>query len=238
MRLMNILVFIQTLLISASALASEHITEVEFDSTLDAIGSLYSAKAKESNETLLLIRKWNDSTMNPPIGRRAGMVVIPFFGRMARHPDLTRDGFVLSACQSVSQWYGGAPYRFAQNRESAVGQADFVAAAYCATEVFKILTPIPNEIESSSTIKRMCTDGFSSPAEVLLCERKIAAAISATRLIANLTGQPQPLLETADKTEVETTILDYPSVQCRLDTFVAGTLNLERPKCWFRSESM
>jgi hypothetical protein len=55
-----------------------------------------------------------------------------------------------------------------------------------------------------------------------------------TAIYAEVAREPIPKLDTCDERKVERTNYGYPSVQCRLDTMLAGWNLGPRPNCWFR----
>jgi hypothetical protein len=68
-----------------------------------------------------------------------------------------------------------------------------------------------------------------------ICERDLAGSYSLGKLLSVIKNEPQPEFETPDQFVTDTTMTSYPkTVQCRLDTYHAGSLNLDRPKCWFK----
>ena len=58
---------------------------------------------------------------------------------------------------------------------------------------------------------------------------------SVSNLFSALTVEPASNYETPDQTIATETMLSYPkTVQCRLDTYLQGTLQSKRPACWFK----
>src|SRR5690606_23673424 len=69
----------------------------------------------------------------------------------------------------------------------------------------------------------------------LLCRRILRAAWATTHMAAARRDLEPPSFLTPDDSVATSTILGYPSVQCRLDTMAAGVFLQERPSCWFAS---
>ena len=130
---------------------------------------------------------------------------IAMFGGMARAPYMNRDGLELILCHELGHHLAGPPIKKKSTWASAEGQADYFATNSCLKELWK---------------------GDYR-------ERSITASLNVVKMIAEVSGDKLPDIRTPDPLKVEVTELDYPSLQCRLDTFVAGTLVHSRPKCWF-----
>lgn len=156
---------------------------------------------------------------------------IAVFGGMGRAPYMDVDAFNLILCHELGHHLGGLPQKKSSVWASAEGQSDYYATKTCLKQLWKD-DQNPKQ-ESSSEIKNICQKNFEDSFEQNICIRSLVAALNVTTMIAEVSEDAVPQISTPDMLEVEETELDYASLQCRLDTFVAGTLNRPRPKCWF-----
>ncbi|MBY0415912.1 MAG: hypothetical protein K2Q18_17195 [Bdellovibrionales bacterium] len=188
------------------------------------------------NKKLIIEGRWQDASVDAFATRDDdNNAVVVMNGGLARHPDLTIDGFLVLICHEIGHHLGGAPKNLRGNSglrswSSAEGQADYYATSKCLP-VFQrqgnLVTSIPN------------------------------ASLSVSKVFASLViGTPEPKLTDYDTTKVSTTFYKHPSPQCRLDTYLAGA-NCEigadvpfdpvnplvgacvrdkgiRPSCWFQ----
>ena len=68
------------------------------------------------------------------------------------------------------------------------------------------------------------------------CFQSVQAVMDQVKILAYISQVEVPLFNTPDFLIVEGTNFNgYPSIQCRMDTGIAGALNNSRPKCWFKN---
>lgn len=184
------------------------------------------------------------------------------------NPRLTSDALRMIICHELGHIFGGAPRRsvpYEWNGPTASdglsflsseGQADYYASAACFRTIIagedhkKVL----KESKVDSVTISRCDQVWGSGSEgSAICQRSITAAEN----FLNLYHDFHIHVGDAEVAETDKLIRDqYPSKQCRLDTFVHGALcksrknlkfdfdnsnkndceNLEgkRPACWFR----
>lgn len=109
---------------------------------------------------------------------------------------MTEDGYVLVACHELGHHLGGAP-RFSDEDSkwaSVEGEADYFATLQCAKKTIK----------DSGRI--------AGAAQVL------------ANILADLDEDPVPNPKTPDTSKVTSTFEDHPAAQCRLDTYLAGSV--------------
>lgn len=228
-----------------NAKADSNITKQQFNNIIDIALESYQKEADENNERIKVNRKWDDSTVNANVRRFWGKVTINMYGGLARRPEVIADGFALVLCHEIGHAYGGFPYLRTSSHISAEGQADYYGALACLKRVFEVLPESKqNETLITDHMINLCTDQIQNlPAsereeEFKFCTRGLVAGQSLGNLLAVLMKVDEPLYETPDLTEVSKTQLSYPAtLQCRLDTYKAGTLNMDRPLCWFKPEN-
>lgn len=178
------------------------------------------------------------STYVNELGQREHYLFV--FGGMARFPNTTKDAVALTLCHELGHGIGGEPYKAKPDTEpltSIEGQSDYFAARSCMKRIMKhipmIAIPAPH-----SYAARICPSHFSSAEEIQYCYRFFRALELEREFyrtqpkIEAETDYETPDLSIAVETNLNPTY--YPSAQCRLDTLIAGYLNQERPKCWWK----
>jgi len=212
--------------------------EEMFNKIIDASLVVYKPIAEEFGDSKLTIkRKWSSSTVNASASRLFGRVTINMYGGLFRRPEATLEGFALVLCHELSHAYGGRPYISAWRKLSAEGQADYAGAKECMHKVMDVLKLEGYETEPSEFMASTCAASFEEEGRQKLCERSLVGGLSLGTLLATIKEEQLPDYETPDPTVVDETMLSYPdTVQCRLDTYLSGTLLLERPVCWFKKE--
>lgn len=148
-----------------------------------------------------------------------------FFGGLARMNEMTPEGAVLILCHELGHGIAGPPLKM-DSSSSVEGQADYFATNSCLPKVLSQL--VTDRIPPTDPLNLCQTD---------LCRRifvGIASEIAVLR--SNLPAQDVQFGR-SDPTQVNfinTSPTYYPSNQCRLDTFIAGVLDQDRPRCWWK----
>jgi hypothetical protein len=209
---------------------NSNIDEQMFNRIIDAGLEVYQPIAKKYGDKKLTInRRWNDSTVNANCIRRWGSVTVNMFGGLARRKEITPEGFLLVLCHELGHAYGGKPY--IRGDMSAEGQADYYGANVCTKLVLQKLHLDGYIIAPTNYMERVCGAAKSQEA----CVRTLTAGQSLGNLMAPLMKQEIPSYETPDPLKVSKTLTSYPkTIQCRLDTYLNGALDRDRPACWFK----
>ncbi len=163
----------------------------------------------------------------------ANAFTISIPGDYARIPGMTVDVLALTLCHEMGHVLGGGPnyelYSHHHVKKSVEGQADYFAATKCLKRLFKDRSenravyrsyPYPLKIE----MQRLC--------QTFQCTRIIGTAWCYTQLFTkqNCQGTPtgrssiQAQLSLRSPIKVPETLRELPSLQCRLDTYVAGAI--------------
>jgi hypothetical protein len=204
-----------------------NVTEEMFNKIIDAGYAAYLPFAQKNREKLKINRNWDDSTVNANVSRFFGTVTINMYGGLARRPEVSPAGFALVLCHELGHAYGGQPYLQSWQKIAAEGQADYYGAGVCLKTVLQAMADEIPGFEPSKFIKNACKGDE-------LCMGGLYAGEGLGALLAAMKNEPTPNYETPDTTVVEKTELSYPAtVQCRMDTYFAGTMNQSRPKCWY-----
>lgn len=204
---------------------TSNVTQEMFDLIVATGLELYKPRADERNEKLIINGKWEDSTVNANCSRWWGRVTINMFGGLARRPEVSPAGFALVLCHELAHAYGGEP--FINGTLSAEGQADYYGANVCIKEVIETLEDSFPDFEADAFVADTCNANY-------VCLRGLHAGQSLGNLLSQLKKEDYPNYETPDPTVVPETLTSYPAtIQCRLDTYFNGVMDLDRPKCWF-----
>ena len=236
------------------------VSRAQFNEILDRIQAEYSKEVQRAGGIFKIERKWSDGNVNAYAYRDDKKHwIISMFGGMARHPVMTYDGFVSVACHELGHHFGGLP-KFRGDEWAAVeGEADYYAMLKCMRRVFAKddNKTILAEREIDPAIKSQCEAEHRGQQDQLLCIRIAQAGLNIGNVLAQVGKDPMPHVLTPDPKIVKVTFEDHPQAQCRLDTYVAGSLCLgdvnvamsdkdayvgacpmktvgARPRCWFK----
>lgn len=196
-------------------------TEKKFNAIIDKVEAVYKKVVKEKGGVLKFKRKWKNKTVNASAQQIWKFWIVNMYGGLARHNDVTADGFALVVCHELGHHLGGAPkYRGWASNE---GQADYFGAMKCFRRVFEnddnvnIISNMSIDEEASDK----CSTAFTNEAEVALCIRTSMAGKSLAKLL-NRGGSVN--FKTPDTSVVARTNDKHPAGQCRLDTYFQGSL--------------
>jgi hypothetical protein len=108
--------------------------------------------------------------------------------------------------------------------------ADWYSTRHCLKRIWERV-PRLQKLEPlyEPYIETNCVPGDS------LCRNGLEGARGLTMLLDFLMGNEEiAAFETPDPTVVNKTVLSYPAtVQCRLDSYVAGIFGQPKSRCWF-----
>jgi hypothetical protein len=223
-----------TLEIPVSAFQEGGITEQDFDSSIAELEAIYAPQVAREGATLIIEKYWPSKTVNAFARRfEENEWRIMFFGGMARHKHMTRDGFSLIICHELGHHLGGEPkFQGDVAWSSTEGQADYYSAADCLQTLWSQADNARNLKDVPASLIAQCETETNED----LCQRVGMAGLSAARLFSTLTWfQPLPKFETPDTNVVTVSNGGHPKAQCRLDTYLQGALINPRPACWYKS---
>jgi len=203
-------------------------TEERFNEIIDLVDKHYAPIVTEMGGKLKWARKWSDGTVNASAQRGwFGAWKVNMYGGLARHTLVTDDAFALVVCHELGHHLGGAPkvggmMAWASNE----GQSDYFGTLKCFRRIFE--TDDNVQIISSMTIpavvKTKCSESYTNANDAALCVRSAMAGKSLAALLASLGSSSEPQFETPDTSVVSTTDSRHPAAQCRLDTYLEGSL--------------
>lgn len=136
-------------------------------------------------------------------------------------PEMTADAATLILCHELGHLLGGSPKKTSNPWASTESQSDYFAAAVCAPKLFEKETYTLNQERELDLSK--------------VRERIVKAGDSLVAAIYDYMDVPQmkrPSLNYEEKPSHPGSLTNYPTLQCRLDTFKAGANLLPLPPCW------
>lgn len=210
--------------------------EREFHRLVAEVVGYYQNDIDAEGAVLRLNADWASDQFGAKSAKNAGMWLLMTFGGTVRVPEATADGFTAILCHEMGHFFGGEP--FLREGISAEAQADFYASSECLPRVWAQSqnAPAPSTPQDpalSANMEQRCASSSSSSEEAALCARNFRAGWTALNMSAARKNLPAPLDTTPDPSTATVTITTYPSLQCRLDTWIAGTTGAERPRCWY-----
>ena len=226
-----------------------NITQTEFDQILDVVEDIYTPIFKGFGATFNLERDWGDSTVNAWANQVGITWTVHMFGGMARRTEMNVAGFGLVACHEIGHHLAGFPKYSDSPWAANEGQSDYFSTFACARKVFASL-PVPSV---SGKGKEEC-DKWYNQSDREACYKSISGGLALGKLLAVLGGQRPPTYETPDTTVVTKTSDSHPKAQCRLDTYLAGSVCADvswndkviptnasavcknRPACWYADD--
>ncbi len=200
-------------------------------------------------------------------------------GGIVRKMPLSIDGLALVICHELGHGLGGFPkitlqeYPYESLRPSSQGQADYFSTSKCLRRYFSSMDNVQaiSKMQIPFELTEKCQHNFTDREEAALCQRSIMAGYSVTlSLRKNKEYRYWGLTEKIDLDKPAASVLmiksqeEKMSFQCRLETFIQGSLcqksvdegfsntdfrqgactRIEgysenegvRPLCWFRSK--
>jgi hypothetical protein len=175
---------------------------------------------------------------------------INFWGGLARIPGMTNNSLALVACHEIGHFWGGEPMSHLDHISwsSTEGQSDYFATGTCLKRYLKQTTADNDHlhIQTQATAYTLCRVQYSDDLDFSVCLKSIEAAKGFAKVLNYLSENDLRLDITTPSSQVvfRTLYNSYPPQQCRLDTFVNGSLCPEeeypcqiglgqRPACWY-----
>ena len=194
---------------------------------------IYKTSFQKYGAKLKFVVDWHNPRVNAFADRSFDNWRVTLLGGLIRHPKMTTNALKLVICHELGHHIGGAPKKELLYA-SAEGQADYWATQNCFkksllfsmkySELKETATALESKIHERSSKK--CRSIYRKVQDRDLCIISLAAAIEISDFLNSLRKRPQDIsLGRPDISRVDKTNLDYPrTLQCRLDTFVAGAL--------------
>ncbi len=222
-------------------LATGQMSEMDFNRILQVVQQTYTPIfLKYGFGRFQVENRWLDNTVNAfaDIGQVAdtsgNMIpvrMIHMFGGLARHPLITREGFILVACHEIGHHLGGYP-RYGGTSgggwASDEGEADYFSTSKCARIVFGQMNTNLAWLQHASVdfqVRVQCNASFTTDQnQAAICMRSSMAGLSLARVLAALNSLPSVSFATRDTSVLPETYDGHPHAQCRLDTYFQGAI--------------
>lgn|GEM_PF-4396547 len=212
------------------------IGESEFNHLVSEVVGYFQADMDQQGAILRLSANWGSDQFGAMSAKNGDAWLLMTFGGTVRVPEATADGFTAILCHEMGHFFGGEP--FLREGISAEAQADFFAASVCLPRVWRQADntpapPTPANPALSEDMRNLCASHAVDVAGADLCVRNVRAGWTALNMSAARKNLAPPNAATPDASVAEVTITTYPSLQCRLDTWIAGVSEAGRPRCWY-----
>lgn len=210
------------------------LTEAQFNKVIDKVSQALEPSVRLHGGNLSVKRLWSNGTVNASSSHLFGQWYVLMYGGLARRPEVTEDGFALVMCHEMGHHLGGFPfYGFMSRWAASEGEADYFATDVCLKKLWA-----DDKVENAKSrfnvdpyVKQKCDTSWKDEDSQNLCYRSANASVSLGRLLQTLKHSgmassqiPELHFHTPDSTHVQKTNVSYPSNQCRLDTYFAGSL--------------
>jgi len=191
-------------------------------------------KAFLSLSNLEIRIQWENNSVNAFASKEDETMIITVLGGLLRHKQMSLAILQTVLCHELGHHLGGSPYK--RGKWSTVeGKSDYYALNDCLNN-FLLNENNQDFISKQKNVK--ITYPFCNTTDYL-CQRLILSSKQTAEFSHKLTQTRRgsrfsyPKLEKRDPTIVSSTLEEHPTPQCRLDTFISGTLNNDYPRCWF-----
>ena len=209
-----------------------NMTQQEFNAVIAKANAFYKPIVQSHGGKLVINGKWTDDTLNANASQFFGTWNVNMYGGLARHPEMTLDGFAMVLCHELGHHLAGFTFRkgfggFGGTWAANEGQSDYYAAHSCARELWV------DELETNASFRgklpaivaQQCDNIWKTTEEQDLCYRINAGGESLARVLSALKEEPvAPSFETPDANKVNAIDDSHPDAQCRLDTTYAASL--------------
>ncbi len=199
------------------------ITEEDFTAALDKVEKVYSPIFANHDANFVIERFWDNDTVNAYAWQDGDKWVISMYGGLARHKEVTVDGFTLVACHEVGHHLGGHPKSGWASNE---GESDYYGTLKCLHRIWadEDSVAVVAKMKIDEIADKACDSQWSNAMDAAVCKRSAMAGKGLARLLAVLGSETMPEFDTPDKSKTDSTIDYHPPAQCRLDTYFAGAL--------------
>ncbi|MBI5744782.1 MAG: hypothetical protein HY952_09570 [Elusimicrobia bacterium] len=210
--------------IPVNSVHAKGILEAQFNEVLNNIDRIYRPIIAAQGGTLKINRLWTDATVNASASQSGKTYILNMYGGLARHELITMDGFALVVCHELGHHIGGAPKG---GWASIEGQADYYANLKCLRKVFADPGTIAftHKASDNEVARKNCEAAFTGAQDREICVRAAMAGESVSYLFKALRKETvTPAFDTPDTSVVTTMMTAHPPTQCRMDTYLQGSI--------------
>lgn len=200
-----------------------NMSEWDFNNIISNVQSSMGGISQMTGRQLVINGEWTNSEVNAYATLQGNTRLVVIYGGLARRQEVTPDGLAMVICHEVGHHLGGFP--FVESWASNEGNSDYYTTLSCA----RVLWGNQPEENAQSALyipqypKSLCDRAWGTENERNLCYRTMLAGKSLGDLLATL-GNGYVQFETPDRTVVRQTVHTHPQAQCRLDTYMSGSL--------------
>ena len=160
---------------------------------------------------------------------------IYLFGGLARAEFMSIELATLMICHELGHAFAGAPLKV--NGNAVEGQADYYSTGFCLKS---ILSYHPITSERLDQIKKTVAPEILYWCHSTSCIRGLYAIYGQMEFF-----RQHEMIQTDSSffehdptvvTKIDHSLRYYPSVQCRVDTYISGLFQHPKPRCWFIKE--
>jgi hypothetical protein len=209
-----------------------NITKAQFDAVIAKAKRFYEPIVASHGARLTINARWDDDTLNASAMQFFGSWQVNMYGGLARHPEMTLDGFAMVLCHEMGHHLAGFSFRkgfagFGGTWAANEGQSDYYAAHSCARDLWKddlaLNASFKDQVPES--VVANCDSVWATKADRDLCYRINAGGESLARVLSALAEDPEvPQFDTPLESQVNQTDDSHPKAQCRLDTTYSASL--------------
>ncbi len=240
----KILLLIILTTLSLSNYAS--ISESEADRVIERFKTIFSSPFLEATfKDLVFVKDFRKFEKRAYIEEKSLFFRVTIERGLIDARETTSDSFALILCHELGHAMGGAPYKKSKTMDqfgetittvswsSAEGQADYYATSSCMKKYLEEEDNgdfLQNADIPDSLIDR-CSQNTQDPLGQAICIRSALAIIPALTIINP--NKDSLSFSTPDQNLSDSTLLGYPTLQCRMDTYLHGATGEEKPRCWY-----
>lgn len=208
------------------------LTEVDYATLIGQfLVKNYAKVQAATGKSLLIPYEWQSPYFAAFAQQKEDSMQVSLWGGMARAPGATKAALAAILCHELGHILGGEPRQTIPGSDwaSTEGQSDFYAASTCLPELLTAYPEIVSTVDEE--VKEVCDQN-------VLCEKSMQAGLEMVRFIQKYSyRQYVPVnIKTPAAAALELVRNTYPSDQCRLDSFVQGSLcqlgACRAPVCW------
>ncbi|MEK2690586.1 hypothetical protein [Bdellovibrio sp. GT3] len=214
--------------IPANMFAAGGITKNQFNQVIERVKSIYEPEIRSMGGSLTINGYWDDSTVNANAVKFGNDRVINIYGGLARFYSVDVEGLALAVCHELGHHLGGGPkYSEPNDWGGLEGTADYFATLKCLRRYF---ASEDNERALAGkkidpTAKAACEAQYPNAREKFICLRASLASEQLAEMYQMITQSgAKPKFNTPETYQVTELYEEYPTPQCRMDTYLQGML--------------
>ncbi|KHD89090.1 MAG: hypothetical protein OM95_04450 [Bdellovibrio sp. ArHS] len=208
------------------------LTEIDYAQLLGQFLVKNMAKVQDATGKKLIIPyEWQSPYFAAFAQQKEDFMQISVWGGMVRAPGATKAALAAILCHELGHILGGEPRQTIPGSDwaSIEGQSDYYAASVCLPELLSAYPDLVSSIDED--VKKVCEQNE-------LCEKTLQAGVEMVRLLQKYSYREYTPVSLFTPAPAASELIrnTYPSDQCRMDSFVQGSLcqlgACRAPVCW------